>query len=188
MHSLISVKDAETGEIHLVLGYSDFYLQHTTFINAVDYFILPSMTFVTFLVVTIATGITIANLKKAMAWRHHSSSSAGDKRQMALVKMLVTVSCVYIACTAPMVALTLTRFLVPDFWTTGRYSNIFHATYQIANTFLMLNSSVNFFVYLGQSSRFKQELACLSCRLCCSLTPVAGFGELHSPPPAAPSF
>nr|KAG5710998.1 hypothetical protein BaRGS_013732 [Batillaria attramentaria] len=93
-----------------------------------------------------------------MKWRQNTSSTAGDKRQMMLVKMLVTVSCIYITCAAPTVALAFARFLVTGFSTNGRYRNIFFASHAIKALIMMLNSSVNFFVYVTQSSRFRKEL------------------------------
>ena len=115
--------------------------------------------FATFTVVTIATAITVVQLKRAIAWRHGSSSSStSDVREVALVKMLVVVSVIYIISSAPNVALGMTRLLVPEFVANRRYANIFLASHLLSLILGQANSSVNFFVYLARSSRFRQEL------------------------------
>nr|KAG5707817.1 hypothetical protein BaRGS_015977 [Batillaria attramentaria] len=160
-HRVTPVTDVITGRTRLVWTDTELYLQHKSLFDVMDFIILPSITLLNFLVVAIATAVTVVKLTKAMAWRHNTSSTAGDKRQMLLVKMLVTVSCIYITCSAPTVALAFARFLVTGFSTNGRYRNIFFASHAIALLVMMLNSSVNFFVYVTQSSRFRRELVLL---------------------------
>ena len=72
--------------------------------------------------------------------------------------MLVTVNCVFIITASPNIALGLTRSLVYDFWLTSRYANIFLAAHGWLLGLGVLNSSINFFVYVFRSSRFRQEL------------------------------
>nr|KAG5689115.1 hypothetical protein BaRGS_013876 [Batillaria attramentaria] len=151
---------------HLVLTDTELYVQHKSLFDAVDFIILPAINILNFLVVSVTTAVTVVNLTQAMTWRQNTSSTAGDKRQMMLVKMLVTVSCIYVTCTAPVVALAFARFLVTGFSTNGRYRNIFYASHIVGNFVMMVNSSVNFFVYVKQSSRFKRELVSLF--LCCN--------------------
>ncbi|KAL8618581.1 hypothetical protein ACOMHN_021850 [Nucella lapillus] len=73
--------------------------------------ILPSISFITFFVVSFVTVVTVRKLKTAMDWRQKTSSHVIDKRQMTLVKMLVSVSCVYIACNAPNLSLAIARVI-----------------------------------------------------------------------------
>nr|KAG5711625.1 hypothetical protein BaRGS_016807 [Batillaria attramentaria] len=135
-------------------------MRHKSLFDAI-FAILPNITLLNFLVVAIATAVTVVKLIRAMKWRQNTSSTAGDKRQMMLVKMLVTVSCIYITCSTPSVALAFARGLVTGFSTNGRYRNIFHQSHAIGYLIMMLNSSVNFFVYVTQSSRFRRELVLL---------------------------
>ena len=72
--------------------------------------------------------------------------------------MLVTVNCVFIITASPNIALGLTRSLVYDFWLTRRYANIYMAAHGWLLGLGVLNSSINFFVYVFRSSRFRQEL------------------------------
>ena len=153
-------EDPNTGRITFFLTTTEFYSQHKVLYNVVEYtFLMIVIPFTTFTVVTIATAITVVQLKRAIAWRHgSSSSSSSDVREVALVKMLVVVSLIYIISSAPNVALGLTRLLVPEFLHTRRYANIFLASNLTFLVLAQMNSSVNFFVYLARSSRFRQEL------------------------------
>ena len=83
---------------------------------------------------------------------------------MALARMLVIVSTLFILTSSPIVALSITRGIVYDFFLNRRYTNIFSAFHEIYLELGMVNcSGVNFFVYFLRSSRFRQELERLMC-------------------------
>ena len=158
--SIGTMEDPNTGKITLFLTTTEFRSQYILLYNIVENtLIMIVIPFFTFTVVTIATAITVVQLKRAIAWRHgSSSSSSSDVREVALVKMLVVVSLIYIISSAPNVALGMTRLLVPEFVANRRYANIFLASHLLSLILGQVNSSVNFFVYLARSSRFRQEL------------------------------
>ena len=161
--SIDSREDPHTGKITVFLTTTEFYFQHKVLYDVVENtFLMIVIPFTTFTVVTIATAITVVQLKRAIAWRHgFSSTSSSDAREVALVKMLVVVSLIYIISSAPNVALGLTRLLVTEFHPTRRYANVFLASHLMYLVLAEANSSVNFFVYLARSSRFRQELRSL---------------------------
>ena len=175
--SIDSREDPHTGKITVFLTTTEFYFQHKVLYDVVENtFLMIVIPFTTFTVVTIATAITVVQLKRAIAWRHGSSTSAAsDAREMALVKMLVVVSLIYIASTAPNIALGLTKLLVLDFNHTQKYANIFVASHLMYLVIAQANSSVNFYVYLFRSSRFRQELHSLLrlCKIQCGKPPGA---------------
>ena len=158
--SIGTKEDPNTGKITLFLTTAEFRSKNILLYNIVENtFIMIVIPFTTFTVVTIATAITVVQLKRAIAWRHgSSSSSSSDVREVALVKMLVVVSLIYIISSAPNIALGMTRLLVPEFVANRIYANIFLASHLLSLILGQLNSSVNFFVYLARSSRFRQEL------------------------------
>ena len=155
-----SREDPNTGRITFFLTSTQFYFQHKLLYDVLENtFLMIVIPFTTFTVVAIATAITVVQLKRAIAWRHgSSSSSSSDVREVALVKMLVVVSLIYIITAAPNLALGLTKLLVPEFRHTNRYAIIFVASHFMYLVLAQANSSVNFFVYLARSSRFRQEL------------------------------
>ena len=83
---------------------------------------------------------------------------------MALARMLVIVSTIFILTSSPVVASSIAQTIVYDFFINRRYTNIFMATHLIYLELGMINSSgINFFVYVLRSSRFRQELATFVC-------------------------
>ncbi|KAL8559541.1 hypothetical protein ACOMHN_018704 [Nucella lapillus] len=150
------------GNVTVVLRDSDLYVNNKLPFQLIRDTILPSIGFVTFFVVSFVTVVTVRKLKTAMDWRQKTSSNAIDKRQVTLVKMLITVSCVFITCNAPKISLATARFLVDEFSTTGKYRNFFFVTHRLGHVLLMVNSSVNVFIYCKQSSRFREELQALT--------------------------
>jgi len=90
--------------------------------------------------------------------------NASTLRQMALARMLVIVSTIFIVTASPIVALSITRSVVYEYFINRRYNNIFLLSYTIYLELAMINSSgINFFVYALRSSRFRQELARFVC-------------------------
>ena len=83
---------------------------------------------------------------------------------MALARMLVIVSTIFILTASPIVALSITRSVVYDYFINRHYNNIFLLSYATYLELGMINSSgINFFVYVLRSSRFRQELARFAC-------------------------
>ena len=83
---------------------------------------------------------------------------------MALARMLVIVSTIFILTASPVIALSITQIIVDDFFINRRYNNIFLLCHTTLLELGMVNSSgINFFVYVLRSSRFRQELATFVC-------------------------
>ena len=169
-----AVKVEQAGQAHWNIVTTRFYADNRVVLDFVLVVLLPFVIpVVSFVVVTMATAITVFKLRVASKWRKGSTSSSAittttttipqedgkqphhHHHQAALTVVLVLLSCVYIACTAPLVAVTLVRLLVPDFSPDGRYSNICIASHLLGTVFSAVNSAVNFFVYYNRSSRFR---------------------------------
>ncbi|XP_025099156.1 uncharacterized protein LOC112566942 [Pomacea canaliculata] len=118
-----------------------------------------------FLTIVIATSITVVRLRAAMSWRKmtSSSSSVDQSQQMALTKMLVIISCIDITCSTLFVSQALVENIRSDFFVGGPYYNLVNLTGSLSTVFNSLNSSINFFVYITRSTRYRYELQLL-CR------------------------
>lgn len=144
--------------LKITLAPSQFYVQNLDFIrvfyNTFLGIIVPVATFV---VVTVATTTTILKLRAAIKWREKTCSASSDNRsrQMALTKMLVLVSCLYIITMVPFVGNTLTRLFVAEYSFYGRYSSAFRSANAIVHVFPRINSAVDFFIYYCRSSKFR---------------------------------
>nr|KAG5693116.1 hypothetical protein BaRGS_014066 [Batillaria attramentaria] len=155
-----STVNPDTGEVLYFLTMTQFFFDNRQLIDVVENtFLMIVIPFFTFIVVSAATAVTVVKLKRAITWRETSGSdSTISKRQVALAKMLVVVSCVYILTAAPNLALGLSRLTVPGFLPSERFANIFLASHLLYLVLAMFNSSVYFFIYVTRSSRFRLEL------------------------------
>lgn len=153
-----SVRDGESGKIHWNIINTELYDNNKVIFDIVLVVLLPFIVpLCTFIVVSVTTAVTVIKLKMAAKWREE----VGGHHQAALTPVLVFLSCVYIACTAPLVAVTLVRILIPDFSPGGRYSNICISTHMLGTVCSAVNSAVNFFAYFWMSSRYRQTLHAL---------------------------
>lgn len=131
-----------------------------------DTFMMIVFPFFTFTVVSGATIITVVKVRGAMVWRENASSVTSDAQgqHLALTKMLVVVSCLFVICRIPWVAITLARIFYPSFSSSGRQANLYLVLELVAHYFPYTHSSVTFFIYFSQSSRYRSHLR----RLCSS--------------------
>nr|KAG5713991.1 hypothetical protein BaRGS_020319 [Batillaria attramentaria] len=165
-----SREDPKTGQISYRFTTTQFSLDHEVLVDVLVNIILKTVVpLTTFVVIAIATAITVIRLKRAISWREEPGSGGCDvnsRRQRALAKMLVIISCIYVLTSAPNVAMGLATLIVPGFSAAGQFSNIFLATRLFPGMFAMLNSSINFFVYVTRSSKYREELrAMFSCKV-----------------------
>ena len=83
---------------------------------------------------------------------------------MALARILVIVSTIFIVTSSPIVAMSIAQSIVDELFINRRYNNMFILCHTILMELGMINSSgINFFVYVLRSSRFRQELAGFAC-------------------------
>ncbi|XP_025099128.1 uncharacterized protein LOC112566915 [Pomacea canaliculata] len=104
------------------------WLDNRVLIDTVVYVIFEiSVPLIIFLIVSLATVITVIKLSSAMAWRQKTSSSGTDQneRQVALTKTLVLASSVYILSMTPLVLTKAVRVFVEDFSAYGAHSRYY---------------------------------------------------------------
>uniref|UniRef100_A0A2C9LWL5 G-protein coupled receptors family 1 profile domain-containing protein n=1 Tax=Biomphalaria glabrata TaxID=6526 RepID=A0A2C9LWL5_BIOGL len=122
--------------------------------------ILAQMT--SFTLVTSLTIATVQTFLEKSEWRKSISTSSKNfnisSRDRKLVKMVILISASFIICTFPAVVGTVAMLVSKDYNVNGRYKNLFLATFSVFFHLESLNSSVNFFIYIYMSSKFKQSL------------------------------
>ena len=145
---------------------SPFYLQHTQLVdvlNGVVYGVGLPCLFV--LVTTVTTAVTAVKLKSTAAWRRDQrSGSQMESKEVALTRMLIAVSCLFIACTLPNILVRVAPFFLPEFRLGGRHQNLLVVGALWVHFSPTVNSSLNFFFYFKMGTRFRKTLASLCCR------------------------
>ncbi|KAL8595904.1 hypothetical protein ACOMHN_018216 [Nucella lapillus] len=110
--------------------------------------------------VTVCTVIIVVKMRKLSSWRETVSSASDSltSRDLALTRMIVGTSVLFIVCILPAAVARIPTMLVPDLRMGGRYENLFAL---LASTFYLttvLNSSFNFFVYFAYGTKFRQTV------------------------------
>ncbi|KAL8589873.1 hypothetical protein ACOMHN_023960 [Nucella lapillus] len=161
---MICVYDPVTNARFNVLDGGEFYYRNQKFIDYLDSlvygFALPGASI---LVVLVTTTVTIVKLRKAMAWRSETSGTLST-REVALTKMLVAVSILFLACVTPLLLFRAIALFIPGMRPGGRYHNLYLSLLWIMEIPTYVNSSFNIFVYYSMGSRYRDTVRLILCR------------------------
>ena len=138
---------------------SEFYIQNRQVLDILDGIVyglvLPALYVIVVLVTTVLTSL---RLRQMANWREKTSSASVSPREVALTRMLIGISVLYVVCTMPTLTLGLCILFVPDISLNGRYYNTFNLMVSVFELFSYINASVNFFVYCFLGSKYKETL------------------------------
>ena len=157
---------------------SPFYLQHTRLVDVLNG-VVYGVTLPCFFTLTTAvtTVITAVKLKSAAAWRRDQTSfQEMESKEVALTRMLIAVSCLFIACTVPNIVVRVAPFFLPEFRLGGRHQNLLVVGALLVHVSPTVNSSLNFFFYFKMGSKFRKTLVSLCRRSVNADKEPAGFG------------
>ncbi|KAK7112860.1 probable G-protein coupled receptor 139 [Littorina saxatilis] len=137
---------------------SDFYIQNKPLmdiLNGIVYGVLLPSFFV--LSTTITTAITAVKLRGVANWRQNQSSApvTMESKEVALTKMLIAVSILFIVCTLPNVILRIAPLFVDEFRLGGRKQNLLLSGICVIYLANAINSALNFVFYYKMGSRFR---------------------------------
>ncbi|XP_012936094.1 uncharacterized protein LOC101848342 [Aplysia californica] len=115
-----------------------------------------------FLLVVVCTAILVYKLISKTKWRQEMSGAAPDVKQTSVsrdqkvVKMVVFISAVYIGCFFWSAVSMIISMLVPGYSVVGPNKNMFQTVWSFLLLLEGTNSSVNMFIYLKMSSKFRK--------------------------------
>ncbi|KAL8589879.1 hypothetical protein ACOMHN_023966 [Nucella lapillus] len=163
-YRMMCVYDPVTNARFNVLEGGEFYFHHQEFINILEGLVFGvALPGASILVVIGTTTVTIVKLRKAMAWRSETSGTLST-REVALTKMLVAVSILFIACVTPYVVIRCTVLFIPGMKPGGRFHNLYLSLLWIEEIPSYFNSSFNIFVYYSMGSRYRDTVRLIMCR------------------------
>ena len=169
-------RDPATNRSQLVLIFSPEYIDRIKFAD-----LYRCVTFfVGFVVINVCLIALVIALKRAMTFRHkalypgsgeipqgrgHESQSTASRawpvgskmsrNEVQVVKIAVTVACVFTVCALPPLVLSLLRQLVPGLTNVGCFRNSFDMILIFVELFVLLNTSVNIFIYYFLCAKYK---------------------------------
>ncbi|XP_059173504.1 FMRFamide receptor-like [Physella acuta] len=118
-----------------------------------------SIEFLSFSLVILFTGGLIQAFFRSTQWRNQTASvtknSNFSNRDRMLLRMVLLISFVFIGCSLPLVVADVVMLLVKDYNVKGKEQNLFIATIYICFNLSSINSTVNMFIYLKMSSKFR---------------------------------
>ncbi|XP_012943203.1 probable G-protein coupled receptor frpr-1 [Aplysia californica] len=138
------------------------YISNGAFIENVSISINAFSQLVSFFAIITCTIILVQNLLLKSKWRQSTSSAVQQesfsKRDTKVVKMIVFISGIFIACYLPSAANFIATVISDEYSIVGRYQNMFLLTWAIFSALVAINSTVNIFVYYSMSSKFREVL------------------------------
>ncbi|KAL8566572.1 hypothetical protein ACOMHN_054794 [Nucella lapillus] len=167
----VQVRDPVTNTSTFITSLGPLYQRYRTLIDVLYlYILLVTLPFIALVVVIGCTTAIILRLRVTANWRRKTvtSMTSVEKQEVTVTRMLVTVCCVFVACMTPSVTRGLILFSrLPGFLSTGYLCNVFKVTIALTHMLEALNASINFHIYLRQSSRYRSTLMQLCrCVLC----------------------
>lgn len=111
-------------------------------------------------VVEFVTMILIWQLREKSLWRKSANvqqkqSKSMSNRDKKAAVMVILIAIILIACYTPSVILCLVAFYYPEFGNGEKYLNIYQVSWSGAHVLENINSSVNIFLYLKMSTRYR---------------------------------
>ncbi|CAL1532553.1 unnamed protein product, partial [Lymnaea stagnalis] len=108
--------------------------------------------------VTLCTCLLIFKLLSKTKWRNTISSSAKNEtmavRDLKVVRMITSISCVFIASYLPVAVITAAMLAYPELSVTGDYSNVLTVVWCVATLLEGVNATTGIFVYMKMSSKY----------------------------------
>ncbi|XP_076452287.1 uncharacterized protein LOC143287930 [Babylonia areolata] len=158
--SLPCIFDPLTNTTSKRLLTSQFYARNRAHLNVLTLFVATIQP-TTYLTVIVATTIVMSvKLRKMTAWREQSTSStsAVSSREVALTRMLIAVSLLYIVCSVPNIMLGIGIMFVPGMSFSGRYYNLTICLIDFMEIASYVNATFNFFIYCSLGSKYRNTL------------------------------
>ncbi|XP_076464666.1 uncharacterized protein LOC143296534 [Babylonia areolata] len=149
------VYDPSTGFVSQVADIGAFYKTHKALVDRLDSFVygvgLPGVVMV---VVVTATIITVVKLRQVVTWRTETSSSISP-REVALTKMLIGTSILFIICVFPFAVSRFSWLFLPEMNSGRRNHNLYLTTFWMNKMMTYFNASFNILVYYAMGSRYR---------------------------------
>ncbi|XP_076464569.1 galanin receptor 2a-like [Babylonia areolata] len=156
--------DPTTGVVLTTVFIGEFYKRHKYLVDYVDSFIFGAgLPGIAMIVVIATTIITTIKLRQVVTWRTETSSSISP-REVALTKMLIGTSILFIICVFPFAVSRFSWLFLPEMNSGRRNHNFYLTTFWVNKILTYINASFNIFVYYAMGSRYRESFLALFTR------------------------
>lgn len=115
------------------------------------------------------TLVLILKIREKSAWRQtlnvqqKQKDFVSNKERMTMF-MVVLIAIILLVCYTPSIILCVASLYIPDFSAAGKYVNLHYILWSFALLFETINSSVNIFLYLKMSTKYRRTFHALFTR------------------------
>ena len=160
-YGVVCVFDVATNRSSFNAYPSEFYFQNRRimdFMLSVVYGMLLPGTCMT--IVTISTVATVVKMMRLTKWREKVSSASNTltSRDLAVTRMIVGTSVLFIACAVPSFLIRSAVLVFPDVRLGGRHENFYYILIRLYQQTSAVNCTFNFFVYYTFGSKFRETV------------------------------
>ena len=162
-YRITCVFDPASDTVRYTIFAGEFYKSYENIINYLDSFVygagIPGAVMI---IVTTTTITTAMKIRQAALWRAGTSSTSScsslsiSPREVALTKMLIGSSVLFIACVSPIALFRFVWLFLPEMNTGRRHHNFFLTSLWILEAVSYVNSTFNIFVYYTMGSRYRE--------------------------------
>ncbi|XP_076447142.1 uncharacterized protein LOC143284321 [Babylonia areolata] len=164
-YRMVCVYDPVSNARFNVIDGGEFYYRNQELVDYLDSLVFGMVVpGATMLVVTVTTIVTAVKLRQAVAWRSETSSGALSAREVAVTKMLVVNSILFMVCGTPSLLFRFTILFFPKVKPGSQNQNLFLSLLWLVEIASYINSSFNIVVYHRMGSRFRDTLSMILCR------------------------
>ncbi|BFZ14995.1 hypothetical protein BsWGS_18034 [Bradybaena similaris] len=118
--------------------------------------------------VVACTVILVSGLKRNSVWRAQASDTVTTSkiytRDKKVIKMVTILLIIFIAAFYPECAVLIFQAIEPELSQSGKYRNLHVLLLRVTETLLAVSMSVNIFIYLKMSSKYRQAFKLCFCQ------------------------
>ncbi|XP_076465405.1 uncharacterized protein LOC143297116 [Babylonia areolata] len=155
---LVCVLNPETKATSTEILTSQFFARHRSHLKLMVLFYGAVQPILCVTVIVVTTAVTSVKLRAMVAWREQTSSQTQSWREVALTRMLIAASVLYIICALPTTVIGLSTLFVPGISLDGRYYNVGLVLVNLFELTSYVNASFNFFIYVSLGSKYRNTL------------------------------
>lgn len=158
-YKIACITDACTNKLLCHHSATEYYFRNISWLDLFDgIFYGLLLTVGPSVLVFIAALVTAVKLRQSVAWRRQASSQMWSEKEMALSRMLITLSFAFFVFNSPCVLLRIVPVFVPDFRTGGKFTYTFQTGISMAEMFACARPFVNFLVYYIKGTKYRETL------------------------------
>ncbi|CAG5119157.1 unnamed protein product [Candidula unifasciata] len=120
--------------------------------------------------------VEASRIRQAMTNKTNSAPKRGNtvhensylsSNELKVIKAVVMLSAIFVACNLPDMVSFLTSLVIPDFGNSGKFNNSYRLVRAVQNVLAVINSTATIFVYVKYNTKYRARFLILLARFWC---------------------